>query len=170
MWWSWPLWLACFLWSFTSLKASFKRSISSAETSSPFIALSKPSNLVLVTGFISIAINGGSQNIGVGIRRAGNNVNGAMGGLTGFASAKSNRRARHSETMHNGDFGISSLPIHFIDQPNTTDMLRYYPQFTHGSSSTRTIFINRSDADSDNAEKGRNISILTAQEIVTWAH
>ena len=131
------------------------------------IALSKPSNLVLVTGFISIAINGGSQNIGVGIRRAGNNVNGAMGGLTGFASAKSNRRARHSETMHNGDFGISSLPIHFIDQPNTTDMLRYYPQFTHGSSSTRTIFINRSDADSDNAEKGRNISILTAQEIVT---
>ena len=90
-----------------------------------------------------------------------------MGGLTGFASAKSNRRARHSETMHNGDFGISSLPIHFIDQPNTTDMLRYYPQFTHGSSGTRTIFINRSDADSDNAEKGRNISIMTAQEIVT---
>ena len=45
-------------------------------------------------------------------------------------------------------------------------MLRYYPQFSHGSSGSRTIFINRSDADSDNAEKGRNISIMTAQEIV----
>ncbi len=46
-------------------------------------------------------------------------------------------------------------------------MLRYYPQFSHGSSSTRNIFINRSDADSDNAERGRAISIMTAQEIVT---
>ena len=91
-----------------------------------------------------------------------------MGGLTGFASAKSNRRARHSETMHSGDFGISSLPIHFIDQPNTTEMLRYYPQFSHGSSGSRTIYINRSEADSPaNAERGRAISIMTAQEIVT---
>ncbi len=131
------------------------------------IALSKPSNLVLVTGFISIAINGGAQNIRVGIRRAGSNVNGAMGGLTGFGSAKSNRRAGHSETMHNGNFGISSVPIHFVDQPNTTDMLRYYPQFSHGSSGTRTIYINRGESDSDSAEQGRLISIMTAQEIQT---
>lgn len=131
------------------------------------IALSKSSNLVLVTGFISIAINGGAQNVRVGIRRAGNNVNGAMGGLTGFASAKSNRRACHSETMHNGNFGFSSVPIHFVDQPNTTDMLRYYPQFSHGSSGTRTIYINRGESDSDSAEQGRAISIMTAQEIVT---
>ena len=131
------------------------------------IALSKPSNLILVTGFISIAINGGGQNVAVGIRRAGSNVNGAMGGATGFGSAKSNRRARHSETMHNGNFGISSLPIHFVDQPNSTAMQRYYPQFTHGSSSARVIYINRSENDADNAEKGRCISIMTAQEIVT---
>ena len=131
------------------------------------IALSKSSNLVLVTGFISIALNGGSQNVRVGIRRNGSNVNGAMGGLSGFGAAKGSRRACHAETGHNGDFFISSLPIHFVDQPNTTDMLRYYPQFTHGSSSSRTIYINRSEADSDNAEKGRLISIMTAQEIVT---
>ena len=132
------------------------------------IALSKSSNLVLVTGFISIALNGGSQNVRVGIRRNGSNVNGAMGGLSGFGAAKGSRRACHSETGHNGDFFISSLPIHFVDQPNTTEMLRYYPQFSHGSSGTRTIYINRSDADSpDNAERGRAISIMTAQEIVT---
>ena len=100
------------------------------------IALSKPSNLVLVTGFISIAINGGSQNIGVGIRRAGSNVNGARGGLSGFASAKGNRRACHSETMHNGDFGISSLPIHFIDQPNTTSSITYEIKIKASSSSS----------------------------------
>ena len=131
------------------------------------IALSKPSNLILVTGFISIAINGGAQNVRVGIRRATSNVNGAMGGATGFGSAKGNRRACHSETMHNGNFGISSVPIHFIDAPNSTAMQRYYPQFSHGSSGTRTIYINRSEGDSDNAEKGRCISIMTAQEIVT---
>lgn len=132
------------------------------------IALSKSSNLVLVTGFISIALNGGSQNVRVGIRRNGSNVNGAMGGLSGFGAAKGSRRACHAETGHNGDFFISSLPIHFVDQPNTTEMLRYYPQFSHGSSGSRTIYINRSDADSpDNAERGRAISIMTAQEIVT---
>ena len=132
------------------------------------IALSKSSNLVLVTGFISIALNGGSQNVRVGIRRNGSNVNGAMGGLSGFGAAKGSRRACHAETGHNGDFFISSLPIHFVDQPNTTEMLRYYPQFSHGSSSTRTIYINRSEADSPaNAERGRSISIMTAQEIVT---
>ena len=131
------------------------------------IALSKPSNLVLVTGFISIAINGGAQNVRVGIRRNTSNVNGAMGGLTGFASAKGNRRACHSETMHNGNFGISSVPIHFIDAPNSTAMQRYYPQFSHGSSGTRTIYINRGESDSNSAEQGRCISIMTAQEIVT---
>ena len=132
------------------------------------IALSKSSNLVLVTGFISIALNGGSQNVRVGIRRNGSNVNGAMGGLSGFGAAKGSRRACHAETGHNGDFFISSLPIHFVDQPNTTEMLRYYPQFSHGSSGSRTIYINRSEADSPaNAERGRSISIMTAQEIVT---
>ena len=132
------------------------------------IALSKSSNLVLVTGFISIALNGGNQNVRVGIRRNGSNVNGAMGGLSGFGAAKGSRRACHAETGHNGDFFISSLPIHFIDQPNTTEMLRYYPQFSHGSSGSRTIYINRSEADSPaNAERGRSISIMTAQEIVT---
>ena len=132
------------------------------------IALSKPSNLVLVTGFISIAINGGGQNVRIGIRRATSNVNDAMGGATGNGPAKGSRRACHSETGHNGDYFISSLPIHFVDQPNTTDMLRYYPQFSHGSSGTRTIYINRSEADSPaNAERGRAISIMTAQEIVT---
>ena len=132
------------------------------------IALSKPSNLVLVTGFISIAINGGNQNVRVGIRRAGSNVNDAMGGATGNGPAKGSRRACHAELGHNGNFFISTLPIHFVDQPNTTDMLRYYPQFSHGSSGTRTIYINRSEGDSpDNAERGRAISIMTAQEIVT---
>ena len=132
------------------------------------IALSKSSNLVLVTGFISIAVNGGGQNVRVGIRRNSSNVNGAMGGLTGFGSAIGSKRACHSETGHNGTFFISTLPIHFVDQPNTTEMLRYYPQFSHGSSGTRTIYINRSEGDTpDNAERGRAISIMTAQEIVT---
>jgi len=131
------------------------------------IALSKPSNLVLVTGFISVAINGGSQNIRVGIRRATSNVTNAMGGVTGNGASLGNRRACHAETGHNGNFFISSLPIHFVDQPNTTDMLRYYPQISHGSSGTRTIYINRSEGDGDSAERGRAISIMTAQEIVT---
>ena len=131
------------------------------------IALSKSSNLVLVTGFISIAINGGAQNVRVGMGRNNSNVTNAMGGVTGNGASLGNRRECHSETMHNGNFGISSLPIHFVDQPNTTDMLRYYPIISHGSSGTRTIYINRGESDSNSKEQGRPISIMTAQEIQT---
>jgi hypothetical protein len=124
------------------------------------IALSKASNLVLVTGFISI---GGQLSTHVGIRRNNSNVAAAM--AVGYGS----KRGAHSGAGGGGNdsHACCSCPIHFIDQPNTTSMLRYYLQLSHTSGGTQTLYINRSSNDGNNYDRGRYISILTAQEIQT---
>ena len=124
------------------------------------IALSKASNLVLVTGFVSI---GGQLSTHVGIRRAGSNVTSAIAINTG------NKVAAHSGAGGGGNdsHACCSCPIHFVDQPNSTAMLRYYLQFAHTSGSTQTIYLNRSSNDGNGTERGRYVSVLTAQEIQT---
>ena len=124
------------------------------------IALSKASNLIFVTGFISL---GGTLSTHVGIRKAGSNVTAAM------ATTASGRRVSHSGQGGgaNDSHACTSCPIHFIDQPNSTVMQRYYLQLSHTSGSTNTLYINRSSDDGDNYDRGRYISVLTAQEIET---
>jgi len=124
------------------------------------IALSKSSNLILVTGFISL---GGQLSTHVGIRKAGSNVAVAM------AVGVGNKRAAHSGAGGGGNdtHACCSVPIHFVEQPGSTVMQRYYLQLSHTSGSTNTLYINRSSNDSDAYDRGRYISVLTAQEIET---
>ena len=79
------------------------------------------------------------------------------------------RVAAHSGAGGGGNdsHACCSCPIHFVDQPNSTDMLRYYLQFSHTSGSTQTIYINRSSNDGNAYDRGRYVSVLTAQEIQT---
>ena len=147
------------------MKDAANKSIASAGTwdFSDFvvsIALSKPSNLVLVTGFVSL---GGTLSTNVGIRKAGSDVTGAM------ANAVGGRRVAHSGCGGGGNdtHACLSVPIHFIDQPNSTVMQRYYLQLSHTSGSTQTLYINRSSDDGNGTDRGRYISVLTAQEIET---
>ena len=124
------------------------------------IALSKASNLILVTGFISL---GGTLSTHVGIRKAGSNVAGAM------AVGVGSKRAAHSGCGGGGNdsHACLSVPIHFVEQPNSTVMQRYYLQLSHTSGSSNTLYINRSSNDGDAYDRGRYISVLTAQEIET---
>ena len=145
------------------MKDAANKSIASAGTweFSDFvvsIALSKPSNLVLVTGFVSL---GGTLSTNVGIRKAGSDVTGAM------ANAVGGRRVAHSGCGGGGNdtHACLSVPIHFIDQPNSTVIQRYYLQLSHTSGSTQTLYINRSSDDQNGTDRGRYISVLTAQEI-----
>ena len=122
------------------------------------IALSKSSNLIFVTGFVSI---GGQLSTHVGIRKATSNVTAAM------ATTAGSRRVAHSGCGGGGQdsHACLSVPIHFIDQPNSTAMQRYYLQLSHTSGSTQTLYVNKSSNDGDNSDRGRYISVLTAQEI-----
>lgn len=116
---------------------------------------------IFIHGFINCSVTGGGQNIVVGIRKSNSNVNAAMGDSSG------NRRVGHSGQFTSGDHGSCSLPISFIDYPNSTSAQTYYVQLSHGSSSTRTIYVNRTVSDSNNAERGRQVSTLIAQEIAS---
>ena len=145
------------------MKDTASKSVASADTweFSDFpisIALSKSSNLILVTGFISL---GGTLSTHVGIRKATSNVTAAM------ATTAGGRRVAHSGQGGgaNDTHACTSCPIHFIDQPNSTVMQRYYLQLSHTSGSTQTLYINRSSDDQNGTDRGRYISVLTAQEI-----
>ena len=116
---------------------------------------------ILITGFVNIAVTGGGQNIVLGIRKSSNNVTAAMGDSSG------SRRVEHSGQFTAGDHGTCSCPVSFIDYPNSTSAQTYYVQISHGSSATRTIYVNRTVSDSNNAERARCVSTLVAQEIAS---
>ena len=46
-------------------------------------------------------------------------------------------------------------------------MQRYYLQLSHTAGSTQTLYINRGSDDGNGTDRGRYISVLTAQEIET---
>ena len=89
--------------------------------------------------------------------------------IEAMAQAAGGRRVAHSGQGGgaNDSHACTSCPIHFVDQPNSTAMLRYYLQLSHTAGSTQTLYINRSSNDGNGTDRGRYISILTAQEIQT---
>tara|TARA_R110002124_G_C8602468_1_gene484475 strand:+ start:34 stop:555 length:522 start_codon:yes stop_codon:yes gene_type:complete len=77
---------------------------------------------------------------------------------------------RISATMGNSDdpsdqfaFQMSGM---FLDSPNTTSQVAYKIQISsEGSGNTGTVFLNRSQADTDNNQQGRYASSITVWEI-----
>tara|TARA_A100001037_G_scaffold216040_1_gene193931 strand:- start:255 stop:875 length:621 start_codon:yes stop_codon:yes gene_type:complete len=59
-----------------------------------------------------------------------------------------------------------TMPVNFYDTPaNTSDEHVYYYAFTHNSSSTRTIGVNRSGDDTNNSDHTRATSGITLMEV-----
>ena len=77
---------------------------------------------------------------------------------------------RISATMGNSDdpsdqfaFQMSGM---FLDSPSTTSQVAYKIQISsEGSGNTGTVFLNRSQADTDNNQQGRYASSITVWEI-----
>jgi len=78
--------------------------------------------------------------------------------------------SRISATMGNADdpsdqfaFQMSGM---FLDSPSTTSQVTYKIQMSsEGSGNTGTVFLNKSQADSDNDQQGRYASSITVMEI-----
>ena len=60
---------------------------------------------------------------------------------------------------------LISTPAVFLDSPATTSATTYGIQAYNSSVSTQTIYINRSTADTDNAQHRRTISTITVMEV-----
>ena len=77
---------------------------------------------------------------------------------------------RISATMGNSDDPSDQFPFQmsgmFLDSPSTTSQVTYKIQISsEGSGNTGTVFLNRSQADTDNNQQGRYASSITVWEI-----
>ncbi len=84
-------------------------------------------------------------------------------GATGDAASSRKRGTVSMQHTHSEDTAI--LTVNFLHSPSTDASITYKLQFGHNSNSTRTIYLNRCQADTDDAKLGRFTSTLTCMEI-----
>ena len=121
---------------------------------------------ILLFGFFSVGTND-DQIINMKIERKV--ASGSISNITGAnaASAGSNRKLAHSGVFHTKDIFVAPLPINYLDTPSYSlgDAITYYFYFSHGSGSSKSVYINRHHGDADSADRARYASTITAFEI-----
>ena len=113
------------------------------------ITPSATSSKVLVIVHAAMGIDGGSTQIDLG--------------------AASSSRARLSKgPMQNGGAGSYMMyaTTNFLDSPSSTSELTYGIKIGHTSGSAKTMYLNRSHDDPDDASYGRNASTITVMEVL----
>ena len=127
-------------------------------TISPLSATSK----ILFTGFVMASCPDAGQ-IQMTLRNSGNDMTGANA-----VDAGSKRKC------HSGGYTLSgttascvSLPINYLYSPGATTPFALHISLSDESGSTRTMYINRTSGDTDNAQYGRYVSVFTAMEFAS---
>jgi hypothetical protein len=60
---------------------------------------------------------------------------------------------------------VETIPINYLDSPSTTSTVTYSIRLYNASTATRTLYLNRSQTDTDSAGFGRYASTITVMEI-----
>lgn len=119
-------------------------------------------NLIYISGFLNLGISGDAQDISIIPMRAGSVLTDCVGDQGDANQVRSLCNVQDDTGTH----GSNATPIHMIYVPNTTSQQTINFAFFHGSGGTRTIYINRSERDANNAENGTYMSQLVAMELV----
>ncbi len=114
------------------------------------------SNKVQIDGFISLAEDASTNDIMVGLRRDGSNV--------GHGVASGNKRTCTSVGFNSGSHNMISIPFMFLDSPSAGTH-EYHLQISHGSGGNRTMYVNMTEDDTNNAQHPRSISIIRVSEV-----
>lgn len=82
-----------------------------------------------------------------------------------LADANGNRQrvSSHAPTR-NGD-SLGNLSIVFLDSPNSTSSITYGVKISHGSSSAKNVYVNRTDSFSNNTNIAAGVSTITLEEV-----
>ena len=65
----------------------------------------------------------------------------------------------------NAEYGMNQIPFAIMDSPASTSALTYQVRLVGTTSSTLTYYVNRTEDDSDNSQRGRAISSITLMEV-----
>ena len=60
---------------------------------------------------------------------------------------------------------VETIPINYLDSPSTTSTVTYSIRLYNASTATRTLYLNRSQTDTDSAGFGRYASTITVMEV-----
>ncbi len=60
---------------------------------------------------------------------------------------------------------VNSMPVWYLDSPNTTSSVTYSFVLANGSASTQTIYVNRASSEADNTTRFRGMSSIILMEI-----
>ena len=121
---------------------------------------SSASNKILILG--QVMVSQPEQNwIQTKIQKGGSDIAAA----TGDAASSRERVHQQSDYPAVGTGAYSILSFHYLADADDTNSRSYNYAFKHTSGSTRTIYINRTGSDTDNAYYGRGVSTITAMEV-----
>ena len=123
------------------------------------ITPSSTSNKILITSAIEVSAEVGQINHDFKIRANSGTISAAIGDAAGSRrQATGTNESYHSESS-------ATLIINFLHSANTTSAVTYSIQVGHSSSSTRTIYCNRSGSDGNDSKIGRYTSTITVMEV-----
>ena len=108
--------------------------------------MSTSSNKVLITSAIEVSAEVGQINHDYVLQANGSTVTAAIGD-----SAGSRRRATGTNESYHSE-SSATLIINFLHSANTTSAVTYGIRVGHSSSSTRTIYCNRSGSDGNDSK------------------
>jgi hypothetical protein len=87
---------------------------------------------------------------------------GAISGFSGDTAGSRQRSPRLGATVNEN---INHYSVSFLDSPNTTSAITYDIRLTHDQATSRTVFVNRAQTDTDANSLGRAASNITAMEV-----
>jgi len=127
------------------------------------ITPSHASNKILVTGFIMIGVAGPQHNIGVMINKGGTVISGCLGDAAGSRG----RVLTNGNNMPDGSYtnAMAAINFNYLDTGGGTSEIIYGVTVLNPSSSTRTLYMNRADTDTDNSTHYRSASVITVMEV-----
>ena len=96
----------------------------------------------------------------VKIKRNGSYISGSRGDASG-----SRELVTTGIPTQSNDYTLGNAFVQYLDSPASTSAQTYMFTISHGSNSQRAIYINKTDADSNNYQHTRGISTLTLYEV-----
>ena len=114
---------------------------------------------IMITAMLSLIMENGHAGF-IKIKRNGSYISGSRGDSSG-----SRELVTTGIPTSVNDMVLGNVFVQFLDSPASTSAQTYKFTISHGDSGQRAIYINKTDADSNNYQHTRGISTLTLYEV-----
>ena len=114
---------------------------------------------IMITSMLSAVMESGNAGY-LKIKRNGSYISGSRGDSSG-----SKELVTTGIPTQDNDKTMGNVFIQFLDSPASTSAQTYMFTISHGDSGQRAIYVNQTDADTNNYQYARGISTMTLMEI-----